>query len=104
MGQDYQSVILKRENGRLNIAVVRCVASDRGVRPNSSSLKHIPVNGLFAGNCGKRRCLPFLVQRRRKEIFPVGESFKAKEGRWIGAKVGLYALREGASTMPEALI
>jgi hypothetical protein len=29
------------------------------------------------------------------QFTPMGKPFKAKEGKWIGAKVGLYALRNG---------
>ncbi len=97
MGQDYQSVILKRENGRLNIAVVRCVASDRGSSPElifseaySGSTVYLRVTVAKGAVCH------FSFSADGKKFIPVGESFKAKEGRWIGAKVGLYALREGA--------
>ena len=30
-----------------------------------------------------------------QSFVPVGEPFTAREGRWIGAKVGLFAVRTG---------
>ena len=29
------------------------------------------------------------------DYIAIGDLFKAREGKWIGAKVGLYALRNG---------
>ena len=31
------------------------------------------------------------------EYRPVGEPFTARKGRWIGAKVGLFAIRTGTA-------
>ena len=39
----------------------------------------------------------FLYSQEGNHFEPVGSTFFAREGKWIGAKVGLFALREGAT-------
>mgnify|MGYP003304596277 CR=1 FL=1 len=41
------------------------------------------------GNC------QFYWAESGKTFQPIGEPFKAKEGKWIGAKFGLFALTSG---------
>jgi beta-xylosidase len=33
-----------------------------------------------------------------KTFSPLGESFSARQGRWIGAKVGIFAIGSGGSS------
>jgi len=96
MGQNYQSISLKRDNGKLNVSVVRCIGAEKGKEPEEIFTE--PINGstvYLRVKVEKGANCSFLYSIDGKKYFSAGDKFVAKEGKWIGAKVGLYALREG---------
>ncbi len=96
MGQDYQYIGMKRENGQLDIRVVRC-RNARNNKPeevifsekiNTSEL-YLRVNVEKGGVC------TFSFSNDGKKFKPAGERFTGAPGQWIGAKIGFFASREG---------
>lgn len=96
MGLDYSFLCLKQEEGKLYLSQKTALKADKkGVESEST---RIPVNDKIiflqvkvkqGGICN------FFYSEDGQKFNPVGSSFTAREGKWIGAKVGFLALREG---------
>jgi beta-xylosidase len=96
MGLDYSFLCLKQEEGKLYLSQKTALKADKkGVESEST---RIPVNDktIFlqvkvkqGGICN------FFYSEDGQKFNPVGSSFTAREGKWIGGKVGFLALREG---------
>ncbi len=96
MGLDYGRIAVKCENGKLVLRTAICKNADQ-----------VTKEELAAGPTLNSHTVYFRVEVRKGAecqfsygadgIFftPLGNAFKAREGKWIGAKVGFYALREG---------
>ena len=96
MGLDYGRLTVKREDGKLNLYVANCKNADKGTAEDlvsgpelNSNLVYFRVTVKEGAECS------FSYSTDGVSFTSLGNSFKAREGKWIGAKVGLYALREG---------
>ena len=96
MGLDYGRLTVKREDGKLNLYVANCKNADKGTAEDlvpgpelNSNLVYFRVTVKKGAECS------FSYSTDGISFTSLGNSFKAREGKWIGAKVGLYALREG---------
>ena len=96
MGLDYGRLTVKREDGKLNLYVANCKNADKGTAEDlvlgpelNSNLVYFRVTVKKGAECS------FSYSTDGVSFTSLGNSFKAREGKWIGAKVGLYALREG---------
>jgi len=96
MGLDYGRLTLKRENGRLNLYTATCKNADKGSVEDlvsgttlNSSVVYFRVAVKKGAEC------QFSYSSDGTSFTSLGNVFKAREGKWIGAKVGFYALREG---------
>ncbi|MBN1820341.1 MAG: glycoside hydrolase 43 family protein [Prolixibacteraceae bacterium] len=96
MGEDYQYISLKKENGQLKIRSVQCKnARNEGFEQEVFSEDFEGNEIYFRVKIEKGAVCSFSYSNDRKHFIPVNEKLTAKPGRWIGAKVGLFALREG---------
>jgi beta-xylosidase len=98
MGLDYGRVTLRRENGKLIIFAAFCRQADNGSdetatpeQPVASNTVYLRVKVSQGGEC------KFFSSTDGMNFTERGNSFKAREGKWIGAKTGLYALTEGVT-------
>ena len=96
MGLDYSFLSLKQENGKLFISQKTALNADKkGTETESKAIGvknktiYLQVKVKPGGICN------FFYSEDGTNFNPVGQSFTAKEGKWIGAKVGLLALRKG---------
>lgn len=96
MGLDYGRLTVKQEDGKLNIYVANCKNADKGTAEDlvpgpelNSNLVYFRVTVKKGAECS------FSYSTDGVSFTSLGNSFKAREGKWIGAKIGLYALREG---------
>ena len=96
MGLDYGRLTIKRENGKLNLYAATCKNADKGSAEDliagpelSSNQVYFRVTVKKGANC------QFSYSEDGNSFTNLGNVFKAREGKWIGAKVGFYALREG---------
>jgi len=96
MGRDYQYISLSRSDSILRLRVVRCTDADKGNPEVEIFSREIGISELFfrltveAG----ARCR-FSYSTNGTEYFNAGEPFTARQGMWIGAKAGFFALRDG---------
>nr|WP_246236293.1 glycoside hydrolase 43 family protein [Flavobacterium ajazii] len=96
MGLDYSFLCLKQDEGKLFLSQKTALKSDKkGIESESKRIAiadktiYLQVKVKAGGICN------FFYSEDGEKFNPVGESFTAREGKWIGAKMGFLALREG---------
>ncbi|HTD24647.1 MAG TPA: glycoside hydrolase 43 family protein [Terriglobales bacterium] len=98
MGMDYAYVSVEKRTEGLLISQAICKDADRHAPERVSA--SIPVKGktfyLRAG-VSKQAVASFSYSSDGINFTPIGEPFTARQGRWIGAKVGIFAVGPGTS-------
>ena len=96
LGLDYSMLKVKQQKGELFISQVNCKNADKnGVETEKKAVKlgsntfYLQVKVKDGGICN------FFYSLDGEKFQPLGEDFKSREGKWIGAKLGITALREG---------
>ena len=96
MGMDYGLVKIKQVQGKNILSQVVCKAADKkGIEREIAStslqnnLVYLRVKVTQGGIC------IFSYSENGTDFKEIGDPFTAKEGRWIGAKIGFVALRNG---------
>jgi len=96
MGLDYSYICFKQETGKLYLSQKTAKNVDKkGVEIESTP---IPVNNqnlYLQVKVQKGGICSFYYSENGKDFTPIGENFTAREGKWIGAKIGFVALRQG---------
>ncbi|CAM3404545.1 glycoside hydrolase 43 family protein [Flavobacterium chungbukense] len=94
MGLDYSYLNLKNENGKLYLNQ-KTGTFDQTVLETETKPVLIDQNTIYLRvNITKGGICNFSYSLDDKNYQTIGKDFKAREGRWIGAKVGLFALGE----------
>jgi hypothetical protein len=96
MGLDYSYLKVKQTAGELYLSQVLCKNADKkGLETESKPLKlkgnqfYLQVKVSAGGICA------FFYSEDGVKYNAVGTGFTAREGKWIGAKLGFLALRNG---------
>jgi len=96
MGLDYSYLQIKQKDGTLHLSQITCQDADKNgeeVASKAVALKsktfYLQVKVTAGGNCD------FFYSEDGNKFQGIGSRFKAKEGKWIGAKIGFLALRNG---------
>ncbi len=96
MGLDYSYLKVKHSNGALYISQVICKNADKkGLESEGNSIKltnktfYLQVKVRPGGLCN------FFYSEDGEKFNAIGTEFKSREGKWIGAKIGFLALRNG---------
>jgi beta-xylosidase len=96
MGLDYGRIAIKRENGKLEVQSATCKQADKGTKEELSVAQSLESNTLyFRVQVQKGAECQLSYSADGQSFNALGNTFKAREGKWIGAKVGFYALRDG---------
>lgn len=96
MGLDYGRIAIKRESGKLEVQSAICKQADKGAKEEITEQKPVDSATIyFRVQVRKGAECNFSYSTDGVSFTAVGNSFKAREGKWIGAKVGFYALRNG---------
>ena len=96
MGENYQFISLKQINEKLKIRVVRC-----GNARKNGAEKELFEHGFkektvyFRLKVKAGAVCSFSYSADGEKFTEAGDNFNAVPGRWIGAKVGFFALRDG---------
>ena len=99
MGLDYAYLSVTSQNGKWRIAQTTCRDADKltleaGAAPVLITPPATGVVYLRAQVLAGARCrFSFSLDGQRFE--PLGDDFQAREGKWIGAKIGLFCSRIG---------
>lgn len=96
MGLDYGRLTVKRENGKLSLSTAACKNADKGTAEELVAGPELASNTVYFRVTVKKGAeCQFSYSVEGNLYTNLGSVFKAREGKWIGAKVGFYALREG---------
>jgi|GEM_PF-1550872 len=96
MGRDYQYISLRRSEGKLFLNTVRCIDADKGDAEQVAASEEINSGNIFFRiKVDKGAECTFSYSSDGSAFKEFGGSFTAREGAWIGAKIGFFALRDG---------
>ncbi|MFA9389876.1 MAG: glycoside hydrolase 43 family protein [Prolixibacteraceae bacterium] len=96
MGEDYQYIALKQVNDQLIVRVAQCKKARTGGKETELFSEVVGGNEIyFRVKVEKGAICSFSYSTDGKQFKAAGEKLEAKPGRWIGAKLGFFALREG---------
>jgi beta-xylosidase len=96
MGLDYSYLCLKQVDGKLYLSQKTAKKVDK--KGTESEGKVIPIANKTIYLQVKVKAgavCDFYYSQDGQKFNQLGESFTAREGKWIGAKIGLFALRDG---------
>ncbi|MGI4763426.1 MAG: glycoside hydrolase 43 family protein, partial [Janthinobacterium lividum] len=104
LGLDYATLSLTRQaDGRLALAQTGCPQADKGAAETTAATApplgasqplYLRVAVRAGGRC------QFSYSTDGRQYLPLGPEFVAREGRWVGAKVGLFCLGASAAAAP----
>ena len=96
MGRSYAYLQLSREDSTLYASQVICERADQGGKEVEgkrikldSGDQYLKIKVSPGGKCD------FFISQDGKSYSQIGTTFTAMEGKWIGAKIGFVALRDG---------
>ena len=108
MGMDYAGLILENTDKGLILSQVECLKADTGTPEQDNASVPLEDNTIYlrvkfsadgskiaeseGGHDLVVKC-NFSYSTDGKRFKQLGNSFQAKEGRWIGAKVGMFCTR-----------
>jgi beta-xylosidase len=96
MGESYQYISLMQNDGKLMARVVRCKGARKGGEEEVLYEDEVDNNTVYFRIEVKDGALcSFSLSENGRRLKTVGEEFQAVPGRWIGAKIGYFALRDG---------
>ncbi|MCA5004778.1 glycoside hydrolase family 43 protein [Sphingobacterium bovistauri] len=94
MGMDYAVLAVEYESGNYKLAQIECYGAEKGKQElvnESVALQngqiYLQVKYIKDNTC------QFYYSLDGKDFKLLGKSFKAREGKWIGAKVGVFCSR-----------
>ncbi|MCB2379877.1 glycoside hydrolase 43 family protein [Hymenobacter sp. BT635] len=96
MGLDYAYLSLTNKGGKLQLSQTTCQNADKGSAettgaPVAEVAAKQPVYLRVAVGAGAKCQFSYSLDGQTYQ--PVGPAFQAREGKWIGAKVGLFCTR-----------
>lgn len=96
MGLDYAYLSVKKLPDGLFISQTVCLDAENGASEIEGSLTKISSNTFYLRvRVTEDSKAIFSFSTDNKNFQPVGTTFIVKKGKWIGAKVGLFAVRRG---------
>jgi beta-xylosidase len=96
MGLDYSLIGVENRGGRLFVSQATATDADKGTAETQSDVVEISGREFYLRvTVGKDAMCRFSYSVDGTRFTEVGQAFKAREGKWIGAKVGLVFTRPG---------
>jgi len=96
MGLDYAYVSVKKKPLGLFVSQTVVKDAESGAKGKESVGSAVQGNTLYLRvKVSKDAICNFSYSSDGTTFSPAGEPFKARQGKWIGAKVGLFAVRTG---------
>ncbi|MFB6320737.1 glycoside hydrolase 43 family protein [Saccharicrinis sp. FJH54] len=94
MGEDYQYISLKSENGKTVVRIAQCKRARTGGKEEELFSEEYDGNEIyFRIQVSEGAKCKFAFSKNGRRFTEAGPEFEAKPGRWIGAKVGYFAIR-----------
>ena len=96
MGLDYAYVSVKQKSEKLFVSQTIVKDAESGAKGKESVGVALKGKTFYLRvKVGNDAACTFSYSEDGKTFSPVGEMFAARKGKWIGAKVGLFAVRTG---------
>ncbi|MBF4469949.1 glycoside hydrolase 43 family protein [Flavobacterium sp. HJJ] len=96
MGLDYSYLCFKQEGGKMYLSQKTAKNIDKkGTETESTPIAVNTQSIYMQAKIKPGGICTFYYSENGQDFTPVGEAFTAREGRWIGAKIGFTALRQG---------
>ncbi len=96
MGEDYQYISLKRINNKMYVRAVQCKNARLGGKETELFSEEFDGSDVyFKIKVEKGAICSFAYSTNGKKYKEITEKLESKPGRWIGAKIGYFALCEG---------
>lgn len=93
MGWNYAYLSLVKKAEGYAVQQIVCTDADKGTLERVVELKSFPKSQIYLRVQVKKGGLcTFSYSENGVQFVPVGEPFKARQGKWIGAKVGIFSL------------
>jgi hypothetical protein len=93
MGLSYSALVLEHKEGKVYYSVLQNPDAENGGKHLKDPGIPAPSGELYLRVSVKENALcAFSISTDGENFTETGASFEASEGKWIGAKVGLYAL------------
>jgi len=100
MGSDYAYIGVHKTGDAVSVSQVDCKDADRGAAERQAASAEVRAGTVYLRVSVSGNALAhFSYSTDGAKFIPMGEPFAARAGRWIGAKVGLFAL--GTVSAPE---
>jgi beta-xylosidase len=99
MGMDYAYLAATYRGGKLELAQTVCLKADKGGAETASAPVAVPLEQPLYLRVAVRpgaKC-QFSYSLDGRQFAPLGAEFPAREGKWVGAKMGVFCLSPGAA-------
>lgn len=94
LGSDYAFIGVQKKGGNINVIYTECQQADKGKSENETFIRQINDQTIYlrvkvmnGGVCH------FFYSTDGKNFSTIQKTFTAKPGRWVGAKLGIFCLR-----------
>jgi beta-xylosidase len=95
MGMDYASMYISRSAGGFILKLAVCRNAHQGYSEIITNETKLSEGQIFLkGNFNRQGECHFTFSRDNQNFIKIGEQFKAREGKWIGAKIGIFVLSD----------
>jgi hypothetical protein len=96
MGLDYASVSVEKKQDGLYISQTFCQNADKGSEERQTAGVKVEAKAFWLRvRVEANAVCSFSFSVDGKSFVPLGQPFHARQGRWIGAKVGIFAVGKG---------
>lgn len=96
MGMDYARVSVTNKQGKTFVSQATAKDADKGAKEIESAPVELKEKTFYLRVSVEKGALcRFSFSADGVNFTPVGDVFKAREGKWIGAQVGLFFIRNG---------
>jgi beta-xylosidase len=96
MGLDYAYVSVKKKPEGLFVSQTVCQDAESHAKGKESASLSLKVNTFYLRvKVSKNAVCNFSYSTDGTTFSPIGEPFTGRAGKWIGAKIGLFAVRTG---------
>jgi len=93
MGLDYASLRLLIKQNDLFLEYAKCIGAEEGKKEIIETQLPVNENVIFLQvEVNPGAICQFRYSLNGSDFTNIGDMFKAREGKWIGAKVGLYSI------------
>ncbi|MCX2838229.1 glycoside hydrolase 43 family protein [Salinimicrobium sp. MT39] len=95
MGRSYAYVALESRKDGIYVVYAEAEKADEGNLEQKEQLKKLSANTAFLRvEVDKKAQCTFSYSEDGKKYIEIDEDFSAREGKWVGAKIGIFATKE----------